>query len=364
MDPVGSRTFMVLEGITLALLVAGCSSEHGADHAAPTDAPTTVAVSAIDFDAVFVVNGGDNSISVIDADAGAVASTIAVKNASFPHHLYLSADGSRMLLAAPGMDLSAGHAGGHGAGHGMAMGGAVLLLDATTGATLKSRRLDAMNHNAAFGPRGEVWTSQMTTPGTVLVLAGATLDTVAEIAVGDGPAEVTFSSDGARAFVANGTSDTVTVIDTQSRAVVKTIAVGDNPVGAWQGSNGIAYVDNETGKTLDAVDVATLEIVRSYNLGFTPGMAALGPDGAVWVSAADAGKIARFSAAADEKLGELPTGAGAHGIAFSKDGATAYVSNQGANNVSVVDVGTFTVRSTIAVGSKPNGMAWRTFAAN
>jgi YVTN family beta-propeller protein len=344
-------------------IVVGCSSDgHGDAHtSSPTDAPTTVPVSAIDFDALFVVNGGDNSISVVDIEAGSVAGTIMLKNASFPHHLYLSSDGSRMLLAAPGMDLSGGHSGGH-AGH--AMRGAVLLLDGSTGATIKSRHLEAMNHNAAFGPGGEVWTSQMMSPGTVLVLAAANLETTATVAVGDGPAEVTFSADGRRAFVANGASDTVTVIDSASRSVVKTIAVGDNPVGAWQGSNGIAYVDNEAAKTLDAVDVETLEISHSYNLGFTPGMAAYGPDGAVWVSDADGGKIVRFGATADQRLSEIATAAGAHAIAFSGDGVTAFVSNQSANSVSVIDVATFTTKATIAVGAKPNGMVWRQFQSN
>jgi YVTN family beta-propeller protein len=93
-------------------------------------------------------------------------------------------------------------------------------------------------------------------------------------------------------------------------------------------------------------------------------MAAHGPDDVVLVSDADGGKIVRFSATTNEELGELTTDAGAHGIAFSDDGKAAYVSNQGANNVSIVDVGTVTLQSSIAVGSKPNGMAWRAFADN
>ena len=52
------------------------------------------------------------------------------------------------------------------------------------------------------------------------------------------PAEVTFSPDGAAAFVANGGSASVSVIDAGTLTVTETIAVGETPVGAWPGADG------------------------------------------------------------------------------------------------------------------------------
>ena len=95
------------------------------------------------------------------------------------------------------------------------------------------------------------------------------------IPVGDQPAEVTFSHDGKSAFVANSASASVSVIDVPTKAVVKTVPVGEGPVGAWQGSNGMAYVDSEKAMTLSAIDTKTFEVKTTYDLGFTPGMAAL-----------------------------------------------------------------------------------------
>lgn len=54
--------------------------------------------------------------------------------------------------------------------------------------------------------------------------------------------------------------------------------------------------------------------------------------------------------------GAFNTGAGAHAISFTIDGNTAYVTNQTANTVSVVNVTNHTVTKTIAVGKKPNGI--------
>lgn len=334
--------------------INACSNSMGNMNMSTKD-PTSTAIAAIGYDALFVVNGGDNSVSVINTENSTVAATIKLQNAAFPHHLYLSPDKMTKALAVPGMDLSAGHTGGM-----AGMMGSVMLMDAKTGATMKSRTLEAMNHNAIFSPDGkEIWTTQMMDNGTVLVLDASSLATMKTIAVGAMPAEVTFSRDGKYAFVCNGASNTVSVIDVATKSVVKTIAVGKDPVGAWQGSNNVMYVDNEEGKSVTAIDAQTLNVVRTYNLGFTPAMVATAPNGELWITDTDNGKVVFFSLTSDAKLGELATGAGAHALAFSGDGKTAYITNQGAANVSVIDVATKKVSKTLTVGAKPNGAVWR-----
>lgn len=337
---------------SLLSVLVGCAMEMN-----NTDNPSSVAISPINFNALFVVNGETGSLSVINAEANELAGTISFKNASFPHHIALNGDRSDLSLAIPGMDLSAGHESS--GSHGMMMG-SVLVLDAATGKTIVSRMLDGPNHNAAFSPDGkEIWTSQMTMPGKILVLDATTLKTKQSIDAGDMPAEVTFSKDGKYAFAANGMTNNVTVMDVASKAVVKTIPVGSNPVGAWQGNDGIMYVDNETGKSITAIDASSLEIVRTYNLGFMPGMAATAPSGELWVTDSENGKVAFYAAGANTKTGELPTGTGAHGIAFSSDGKTAYISNQAAGTLSIIDISSKTVAKTLTVGAKPNGMVFR-----
>lgn len=333
----------------------GNSAAFGGDGAGAGDR-STAPTDTFAYDALFVVNGGDNSISVINASTNEVAATKTLRNASFPHHLNLSPDKAFLAVAAPGRDLSAGHEGDTG---GESRAG-ILRLDARTGETRAARRLNRPNHNAIFSPDGrEIWTSQMTMSGLVLVLDAATLTTKYAIGVGDMPAEVTFSPDGSYAFVANGGSNNVTVIDAATKAVETTVAVGTNPVGAWPGKNGMMYVDNESDKTLTVIDATSLNVVGTYNLGFVPGMAATAPNGELWVTDAEHGKVVFYSATADTKLGELATGGGPHGIAFSADGTTGYISNQNAGSVSVVDIPTRSVTKTIVVGAKPNGIVFR-----
>jgi YVTN family beta-propeller protein len=312
---------------------------------------------ALEKDAVFVVNGGSNSLSVVDVERLEITSTLQLKDMAYPHHINLSPDRSLLVVAVPGTDLSGGHGGGHG-GH--SMPGKVLLLDAKTGETRAVRQFDAVTHNGAFSPDGtEVWTALMAAPGTVAVLDSRTLEPKQTIPVGDMPAEVTFSQDGRYAFVANGASNNVTVVDAATKAVVRTVPVGLNPVGAWPGNDGLMYVDNEDGKSLSAIDASTLEVARTYPLGFTPAMAATAPNGELWVTDTDNGQIVFFAAGTTTRQGELATGAGAHGITFSPDGATAFITNQTAGTLSVVDVASRTLRKTVTVGTKPNGLVFR-----
>jgi YVTN family beta-propeller protein len=322
----------------------------------PSGDPTSVAIAPVTVDAVYVINGGDKSISVVDPAKSAVIGTIKLQNVSFPHHAYLSPDRSMLAVADPGMDFSGGHTGGM-----EGMKGAILVLDAKTGATMASRRMDAMNHNGAFSPDGsEIWTSAMTMAGKVLVLDAMTLKTKMSITVGDMPAEVTFAKDGKHAFVANGMSNDVTVIDTATKAVVKTVPVDQDPVGAWPGANGVMYVDCETAKTVKAIDATTFAVTQTYKLGFTPGMAKTTPAGnSLWVTNSDTGEVVFDMTTQDMTMGKTATGVGAHGIAFSDDAKLGFVTNQGAGTLTILNVGTQKVVGNVTVGAKPNGLVFR-----
>lgn len=337
---------------SLLALTLGCQGQgHEGE---PADEPGSVAIAAVQGPALFVVNGGGRSISVVDPLGLAVEATIRLTNVAYPHHINLSPDATQMLVADPGEDLSEGHG-----GHGEAVQGALLLLDARTGETLAARRLPAANHNGLFAADA-IWTTQMGDPGALLMLDPRTLATRAEIPVGAMPMEVTASADGHYLFVANGGSDDVTVVDAASRSVVTTIAVGYNPVGAWPGADNVMYVDNEQEGTISAIDVASLAVVQTFELGFMPGMAALAPAGdELWVTDAEHGAITFWSLATGQITGAVSTGAGAHGIAFAPDGKTAFITNQHANSLSVIDVATRTIAATLTMDGEPNGLAFR-----
>ncbi len=325
----------------------------------------------INFPAAYVVNGESGTLSVINLSLNEVSNTIQLTDnmakmshnsssmlLSYPHHIYINSAKNQIAVAAPGVDLSAGHGSTTVATH-EGMSAKVAILDAVKGQNIKLFDVPVMNHNAVFNKDGsEIWTSQMDAKGSVLVYDAINFKLINTITVGKEPAEVTFSSDGAVAFVANGADNTVTAIEPISKKVINTFNVGANPVGAWPGADNRMYVDNEGGKSVDILDVKTMKIVEKVELGFMPGYVAYHAEmNEMWVTDPMAGKVHWWKKDNSGKMiheGMLETADGAHAIAFY--GLTAYLTNQEAANVSVIDVSKHSVKKTLAVGKKPNGI--------
>lgn len=314
----------------------------------------------VNYPAAYVVNGEDATISVVRLSTNEVTVTIPLMGTTsdmimWPHHI--STHEGHLAVGVPGMDFSSGHTGMM-----EGMTGKLLIVDAINGMIIENKDLPAMNHNTIYSPNGtEIWVPQMDMDGKVLVYNASTYALTNTITVGMMPAELTFSVDGSKAYVANGDDDTVSVIDVASKTVTATVNVGDNPVGAWTGSDGRMYVDNEDGQSISVINATTNAVDQTIDLGFMPGIASHnGAKSELWVSDPMAGKVHYWTWDASMMMwmhdGVFNTGAGAHAITFTPDGNTAYVTNQTANTVSVVNVSNHTVIKTINVGKKPNGV--------
>lgn len=316
----------------------------------------------IDYPAAYVVNGEDATLSVIKLSNNTVTETVELMGQNsanmvmWPHHVYHhnARDSHHLAVGVPGMDMSLGHTGG------MPHGGKIAIVDAVKGTVSKVLDLPKMNHNAVYSPDGsELWTSQMETSGKVLVYDANNYTLKNTIAVGEDPAEVTFSADGTKAYVCNGGNNTVTVINPSTKAIITTLNVDFNPVGAWPSPIGKMFVDNEDGQTISVINVASNLVEATVNLGFKPGYAAYhSGNSELWVTDATNGKVVYFQDMGGGfwmKHGEFVTGADAHAILFN--GNIAYVTNQGANTVSVINAQTHTKIKDIPVGKKPNGIA-------
>jgi YVTN family beta-propeller protein len=311
----------------------------------------------INYPAAYVVNGVSNNISVVKLSDNSVTETISLNGASYPHHAYINPNKTKLAVAITSTDLSLGH-GGHGAG---VTGMRVQIIDAVTGMIEKEIALNKMPHNAIFNPAGtELWLGQSDSmQSQVLVYKTSDWTLQNSINVGKGLSEVTFSCDGSMAFACNTDDGTVSVIDANNKTLQATIAVGEDPVGAWPAGNGKMYVDNETSQSISEIRISSMSVTNTISLGFKPGYAAYNSaNGELWVSDATNGKVAYYVFSGDNwnLQGKIGTGADAHAIAFSSDNTKTYVTNQGANTVSVIDVASHAVTNTISVGNKPNGI--------
>ena len=139
------------------------------------------------------------------------------------------------------------------------------------------------------------------------------------IPVGKGPEGIDLSPNGREIWSAHSRDGGVSVIDTRTRKVVQTIAIGTK---------------------------------RSNRIKLTPdGKFAL-------VSDIDTGEVVVLDAPARKVIAHIPVGKSPEGILMPPAGGMAYVAVNGDNFVAVIDLKTWQVTKKIQTGIGPDGMAW------
>jgi YVTN family beta-propeller protein len=308
----------------------------------------------LNYPAVFVANSTDNYISVIDMNTQAVRDKIVLQQGNKPYHLSISPDQKTLAVAMTDEDLSGGLSNEQ-SGNDFY----IILLDAATGNQLHSIKLDAQAQNAIWSRDGKtLWVGQ-SQDDKVLVFEGiGDYKLLKSIEVGNDVAEVSFSPDGVWVFAANTGSDAISVINPLTYEIEKSIAVGDKPTGAWP-ANGKMMVTNQTSKTLTIIDLSNREVEKTVELGFTPTFVLFNIlDFRMWVCDKDNGDLVAFQQDGLDWLesNRLKTGSGTHQVVIANNGK-AYISNQNAATVTLVNGTTREKIKDITVGNKPCGMA-------
>jgi len=148
------------------------------------------------------------------------------------------------------------------------------------------------------------------------VIDTATNAVIATIPVESLPHGVAIDPAGARVYVTNSESDSVSVIDTATNTVVARVPVGNYPAGILVNPSGTrVYVANTYGNSVSVIDTATHAVKAT-----------------------------------------LPAGSGAGGIAIDPAGTRMCVINSQNNSVSVVDAASETLLDMVPVGSHPIGI--------
>lgn len=187
---------------------------------------------------------------------------------------------------------------------------------------------------------------------------------VATVAVGTTPQQVQLTPDGAKLFVSNEVSNTVSVISTTSNTVIKTIAVGANPGPIrFLPSGAKAYVVNESSNTVSVIDVTNLNAAPvTIAVGTRPVTLSRTDDGAkVFVANELSNNVSVIctgvvlaacgGSPANAVIQTVAVGVAPHTMAKTPDGTKLYVANEGSasNNVSVISTASNSVVATISV---------------
>jgi len=160
-----------------------------------------------------------------------------------------------------------------------------------------------------------------------------------------------------RVYVANESSNSVTVIDGGSFTVLRTVDAQNHATHdlALSRDGKRLFATNLASGKLSVIDTDALETIASIPTGSRCHVVTLTNDNRqAWVANIGEDNISIVDTANYRILGTIPVGKGPTGIAFSVDGHFAYVSNQGDKSVVVVDTTSHQVIKTIPVKTNPH----------
>ncbi len=314
---------------------------------------------------LIVANKAEATVSLVELPAGKVVATLPV--GSNPHEVAVSPGGRLALIANYG-------------GPGQAGAGSTLtLIDVPAAKVLKTIDLGEYRR-----PHGLVFLDErralVTSEASKALLE---VDVEAGKVTGAVPTGqevshmVAVTPDGARAFVANIGSGTVTAIDLKAKARLKDIRTGDGAEGITVTPDGKqVWVVNRAADTVAVIDAASLDILGTLPSAAFPIRAEATPDGKrVLVSNAKSGDLSVFSTAdrtlerrvslelaAKETEGRLMSDFGNSsvpiGIEIAPDGKRAYVAHANADQISIVDLESWKRAGSLTAGKEPDGMGY------
>lgn len=174
-------------------------------------------------------------------------------------------------------------------------------------------------------------------------------DVVATLPTGAGPHEIGISPDGRFALVTNyGTREqdgnSLTLVDIPAASVVKTIDLGEygKPHGVEWLDDESAAVTVEASKALIVVDVAREKVTQSIGTGQEIShMVALDPErGRAYTANIGSGSVTVLDLGKGAREANIATGNGAEGVALSASGKHIWVTNRGADTITILDADT------------------------
>lgn len=315
------------------------------------------------------------TVSVLDLDSGQILHTVRVGDAAADaplalaldratHRLFVANRGDngapsvlRMLDSRSGAPLVTRRVGSEAsavavderAGHAFVAtegDGRVSMLNARTGAALRTTALDqaplAMATDAhtarvfVGGPVTPAWTHGATT-GRISVLDTRSGTLVRTVLVATMPVALAVDVRTERAFAATPDSNAVSMLDARSGRVLRTIPLGGHPSAlAVDERRGRVYVVNAGDGSVSILDARTGQVLQTHPL--------VPPDGALG--------LAPYALAVDEARDRVYVTAGGR---LDRDGVF-----QGPGRLFVLDAHNGTVRRTLAVGLAPQTLAVET----
>jgi YVTN family beta-propeller protein len=297
---------------------------------------------------VYVVNEGDDTVSVIDGISRSVIATIPVGKS--PHYIVLDPSGKYAYVT-------------------NGESNSVTILDTTTNRVISTiEGVGGDPQQIVIHPEGKfAYVPGFDTANVHVVdLVGKRI--IATIPVGDNPQSIAISPGGERVYVVNLHSPQAMVIDTATNKVIAKFTTGEGACGIatspdghrlYLGGHGTGMWrgKGEMNRDVRVMDARTFAQLLQIRCGIMPIAVKFSRDGQQAYVVSHGSSELHFIDITTNKTAFVKVGHDCRDVADSKDGKWAYVSNRGDNTVSVVDIAAKKAVATIKIGKRPLGVA-------
>ena len=292
----------------------------------------------------YVGNFKDNSVSVIDIGTATVVATVPV--AAGPHGMSAAPDGRTVYVSGDGSS-------------------DVSVIDTATDRVARKIEVGKTPHGLAMTPDGKLLLVGVYGEDRVAFVDTVTQAVVATVPVPK-PHTIAIRPDGKVAYVASQEPGkfALVVVDLDARSAARTLPLEKTPRDLEFGHDGKALYFTMAGVNAIAVlDPVSDKIVAQIPTGASPHIAGHFRG----VSAGTAvvqgpGELQLFDPSTNTALRAIAVGKQPHWMAATSDGKWIYVTNEGSNDVTVVDPVSGKT-STIAVGNAPRKVVIQPVAA-
>jgi YVTN family beta-propeller protein len=282
----------------------------------------------------YVSNFKDNTVSVIDADAGAVVATMPVS--AGPHGMAITQNGRTVYVSGDGSS-------------------SVDVIDTATDKVVKTINVGKAPNGVALTPDDRLLVVTVYGEDRIAFIDTSTQTVVANLAVPK-PHTVAINPNGKLAYVTVQEPGHfgLALIDIVTRSLVRTLALDKTPRDGEFGYDGKLFYFTQAGvSSVQVLEPTSDRVVAQIPTGVSPHFVGY-PRGSTFgiVVVQGPGELLLFDPATNKPARSIAVGKQPHWATLSGDGKTAYVTNEGSNDVTVIDLATGKTL-TIAVGNAP-----------
>jgi YVTN family beta-propeller protein len=281
----------------------------------------------------YVGNFKDNTVSVVDTATGTVVATVPV--VAGPHGMGVTPDGRRVFVSGDS-------------------GSGVSVIDTANDRVIQTIEVGKAPHGVAMTPDGKTLLVGVYGDNRVAFVDVASNAVVATVPVPN-PHTIAIRPDGKTAYVASQEPGkfALVVVDIASRSVLRAVALEKAPRDPEFGYDGKALYFTLAGvNAIEVLDPTTDKVVAEVPTGVSPHLAKLYRGAMVGAAVVQgSSELQLFDPVTNKIVRAIAVGKQPHWQA-SNDGKIVYVTNEGSNDVTAVDLGTGQT-TTIPVGTAP-----------